>query len=210
MEIISPYKVKKILFQRNYPGYLYRRELIDDSEYGGNGELEMICCYSTCTGHWIGNAKDARHLCKKYGVRNLQRISKYTYAPCSIGFNEQEQKWYGWSHRAIFGFGIGSKVDIGSCAYTPKDEADSIAHGIRFWSDEDRLNVRAGEITEEDGRRGVSIIWEYSKNIPNEKLREKISSVFWDFPDEYGRGEWIAETLEDAKQMAIDFANGIS
>lgn len=30
--------------------------------------------------------------------------------PCngaSIGFSEKEQKWYGWSHRAIQGFGIG-------------------------------------------------------------------------------------------------------
>ena len=30
------------------------------------------------------------------------------------------------------------------------------------------------------------------------------------FPDTWGKGEWIAETLEDAKQMAIDFANGVS
>jgi len=27
----------------------------------------------------------------------------------SIGFSEKEQKWYGWSHRAIQGFGIGDK-----------------------------------------------------------------------------------------------------
>lgn len=26
-----------------------------------------------------------------------------------IGFSEKEQKWYGWSHRAIHGFGIGDK-----------------------------------------------------------------------------------------------------
>ena len=25
----------------------------------------------------------------------------------AIGFSEKEQKWYGWSHRAIYGFGIG-------------------------------------------------------------------------------------------------------
>ena len=27
---------------------------------------------------------------------------------------------------------------------------------------------------------------------------------------EYGKGEWVAETIEDARQMAIDFANGVS
>lgn len=28
----------------------------------------------------------------------------------SIGFSEKEKKWYGWSHRAIFGFGIGDMI----------------------------------------------------------------------------------------------------
>ena len=32
-----------------------------------------------------------------------------------IGYSEREQKWYGWSHRAIFGFGIGYKADECSC-----------------------------------------------------------------------------------------------
>ncbi len=39
----------------------------------------------------------------------------------SIGFSEEEQKWYGWSHRAIYGFGVGSKVKKGDCAYNGKE-----------------------------------------------------------------------------------------
>ena len=35
--------------------------------------------------------------------------------PCSIGFSEKEQKWYGWSHRAIYGFGIGDVAKKGDC-----------------------------------------------------------------------------------------------
>lgn len=27
-----------------------------------------------------------------------------------LGFSEKEQRWYGWSHRAIFGFGVGDKI----------------------------------------------------------------------------------------------------
>ena len=30
-------------------------------------------------------------------------------------------KWYGWSHRATYGFGIGDKVKKGDCAYTGKE-----------------------------------------------------------------------------------------
>lgn len=32
------------------------------------------------------------------------KISKFEDG---LGFSEVNQKWYGWSHRAIFGFGIG-------------------------------------------------------------------------------------------------------
>lgn len=28
----------------------------------------------------------------------------------STGFSEKDQKWYGWSHRAIYGFKIGDKI----------------------------------------------------------------------------------------------------
>jgi hypothetical protein len=28
----------------------------------------------------------------------------------SIAFSEKEQKWYGWSHRTIYGFGVGHHV----------------------------------------------------------------------------------------------------
>lgn len=31
-------------------------------------------------------------------------------AGCSVGKSEADGKWYGWSHRAVYGFGIGDKV----------------------------------------------------------------------------------------------------
>lgn len=97
----SPYKVIKVLATKKYPGYIYRRELIDDSFYGGSGGLKISCCYDEITGQWIGDPKMARFLYIKMGIRDIEG---------SIGFNEQEQKWYGWSHRAICGFGIGDKL----------------------------------------------------------------------------------------------------
>ena len=109
MKIESPYKIKEIKFQRNYPGYIYRKEVIDDSEYGGAGNLLMVNCYSSDSGHWIGNSKEARFLCAKRGLRNIQKAHK-KHCVCSIGFHESEQKWYGWSHRAICGFGIGDMI----------------------------------------------------------------------------------------------------
>jgi len=109
MQITSPYTIKEVRFQRHYPGYIYRREIVDDSDYGGSGNMEMVNCYSSDTGHWIGNADYARFLCKKKGLRQLQKADQ-DHSVCSIGYNEEEQKWYGWSHRAICGFGVGDKV----------------------------------------------------------------------------------------------------
>lgn len=33
----------------------------------------------------------------------------------SIGWSEKEQKFYGWSHRAIYGFKIGDEMKKGMC-----------------------------------------------------------------------------------------------
>lgn len=109
VNVSSPYEVKEIIFQRRYPGYIYRREIIDDSDFGGKGNMMMVNCYSSDTGHWIGDARMARFLCKECGLRQLQKAQPY-HCVCSIGFNEEDQKWYGWSHRALFGFGIGDMI----------------------------------------------------------------------------------------------------
>lgn len=77
---------------------------------------------------------------KKHGIKKQKIDSSHNVE--SIGFSEKEQKWYGWSHRAIYGFGIGSKMKKGYAGYKGK--------------------------------------------------------------------EWTAKTLDDAKQMAIDFANDVA
>ncbi len=109
MKVQSPFKVKEVKFQRRYPGYLYRREIVDDSEHGGTGELEMVNCYALDTGDWIGGANTARYLCIKRGLRLIQK-SEPSHCVASIGYQMEEDKWYGWSHRASFGFGIGDKL----------------------------------------------------------------------------------------------------
>ena len=61
-----------------------------------------------------------------------------------VGFSPKDKKWYGWSHRAIFGFKIGSTCNKGDCHWTTDKKS------------------------------------------------------------------WTAKTMEDAKQMAIDFNRGVS
>lgn len=48
----------------------------------------------------------AEVLAKKYGITQREKRTP-TSQVCSIGYSERKKKWYGWSHRAIAGFGIG-------------------------------------------------------------------------------------------------------
>lgn len=147
-----------------------------------------------------------------------------------IGFCEDEQKWYGWSHRAIYGFGVGSEVKRGDCAYVATDKDDFLQQMVGFWSDENHENVKGEHSKQEiqewvpiaEGEAelkpvdtgiyedGVYVSWEYPSDTPNEKLRNTVSGSFSVYPDSYGNGEWKAETLDDAKQMAKDFAEGVN
>ena len=133
----------------------------------------------------------------------------------SLGFNPIEKKWYGWSHRAIFGFGIGSTCKKGDCGYRPMNKQDFIESCVRFWNNENHLNVRGKESRQQeyvDGPKelGILVEWEYDNTIPNKKLRGTTRNSFQPYPKQWGIGEWEAKTLDDAKQMAIDFANGVS
>ena len=194
--------IKEVVSVRRYrAGYEIRHELIYDSEYGGDGII-MKSAY-TPEGHYIGDSKWAYRLCKIRGIKPEFR-TPYSRV-CSIGFCERERKWYGWSHRAIFGFGIGSSIKRGDCAYSPTDPDDFLENMVRFWTDEAHQNIK-GVHTDE----GVEITWTHSDTIVNKKLRGQIGGTTQAYPDEYGRGEWTAERMEDARQMAIDFADGVS
>lgn len=126
---------------------------------------------------------------------------------CCIGFNPKEQKWYGWSHRAMFGFGIGSKCSKGDCGYKPSNKEDFIEREVSFWGGEYALNGVVDYIEKKDG---VLVYYTYNNEVPNVSLRGKKYEHFSKFPKIYGRGEWVAKTLEDAKIMATEFAESVS
>lgn len=169
--------------------------------------MEMESAY-TLAGDYIGDIRTARILCGERGVKPEKRDPSHSV--CSIGFNEAEQRWYGWSHRAFAGFGIGSSVKRGDCGYVPVDLEDARSDAVRFWSDSGRLDTKAIDSVDADGKFCFRVEWAYDETIPNEKLRGQISSVNHYPPQPFGRGEWTAETLADAKQMAMDFAEGVS
>ena len=183
-------------------------------------------------GHYIGNIKTARFLCEKMGIR--PELISPDHNVCSIGWCEAEQKWYGWSHRAIYGFGIGSWVKPGDCAYTSDTPEGLIDQHADFFNDSgvDKVAARRAECWIPDERNGIWINhrgWnEQYGTFPVVEMKDAVAVILgekdaaevgielpkdWGAGIEFrpcGRGEWEAKTLNDAKQMAVDFANDVA
>jgi len=107
--------VVKVLKVRNYKaGYQVRtEEILTHLEDKPKGHSFLMKSAYTPEGLYIGNTRTAYRLCKKRGIK--PELADHNDDVCSIGFCEREQKWYGWSHRAIYGFGIGDEVKEGDC-----------------------------------------------------------------------------------------------
>lgn len=131
-----------------------------------------------------------------------------------IGFSPSKQKWFGFTADKPFpwckGFGIGDSVTRDDIGYRPRNEKEWKQLILDQWNNEEFAwsQLRGG--ADENNREGVVVTSGYGDHPPSELLTGAIIEKFFPFPDSYGRGEWTAETLDDAKQMAIDFAEDIS
>ena len=73
--------------------------------YGPKSPWVDITSAYTMDDQYIGDPKDAEYFIVKKGIK--PELSHPDHNVCSIGFCDRDQKWYGWSHRAMKGFGIG-------------------------------------------------------------------------------------------------------
>ena len=196
---------KREISREQHDGFVLVKLLIDGGPYYC-ADFEAVIA-ETPTGDYIGDEERARYLVGNRGIAPAK--IKPEHGICSIGFCAREQRWYGWSHRAICGFGIGSEVRRGDIAYVPTGWDDFKRDCLRFWSEKDHTNVTAVE-GEENGIKGVWVRWQIADSAPNVAARGEVCGSFMVPPGQWGRGEWIAKTLDDAKQMAIDYAEDVS
>ena len=78
---------------------------------GGGLVVPLVSFYSE-SGAYIGDIDTIRNLIGKYGI--MPEVIDGNEV-CSIGKSVKDGKWYGWSHRAIYGFQIGDTVKDGDC-----------------------------------------------------------------------------------------------
>lgn len=83
------------------------------SEDDKSDKIKMVAAYSAIDGGYIGGMSDLMAI---VGSRRIApQKSEDNCNVCSIGFCKEENKWYGWSHRAISGFGVGHVTKKGEC-----------------------------------------------------------------------------------------------
>ncbi len=202
-------RVEVLKVRRYKAGYEIRTELLTEDECGFPGGMTMKFAY-TPEGYYIGDSRRAYRLTKR-GIKPQPReidpsANGGRGQTCSIGFCEREQKWFAWSHRAIFGFGVGSRVKEGDCAYvlaTPEELYQSIISS--GWHKKENVDMLID---------GVRIKHEMVIHTTEDPETGELGG-FIEAPPEYqtikcGRGGWIAETLDDAKEMAEAFAESVS
>ncbi len=111
------YVVREELSQTNFKAVAMSEPMDEDMQklidIITSKEHVIVKSAYTPNGNYIGDQKTAHYLIVKKGIKPEKENP--THNVCSIGFCEKEQKWYGWSHRAICGFGIGSEVKEGDC-----------------------------------------------------------------------------------------------
>lgn len=126
-------------------------------------------------------------------------IKKYDIKPekGNIGFSEKHQKYFGWSHRAFFGFKVGSKVKVGDCGFSPSNKEEFL-DSLKSWYKTDYKDVEYDETA-----KGVKVTYSFGKS----KVR---TDEFKPYPKKWGKGAWTAKNLDDAKEMAKAFAESVS
>lgn len=170
-------------------------------------EVMLISIYSRFDSGYVGNPETAWMLYR----RGIKPEKAYPDSgSCQIGFCEKEAQWYGWA-RAFYGFGVGSKVTRGNIGYTPSDP-DELLNDIKPYYDH---YENTGYEIEENGIRILFDDYdiEYSQDPDSEYgTLIEVNRTFCRREEfvELGRGEWEARTLDDARQMAADFASGCS
>lgn len=88
-------------------GYEVREESVTINDT--DEPVIMISCY-TPKGDYLGDRDTVKHLIKEYGITQFEAHEGSTSRVVAMGYSPTAMRWYGWSHRALAGFGIGDKI----------------------------------------------------------------------------------------------------
>jgi len=112
----------KTLKETKQPPYIIRDVLYINCP-GGIDELEMKDVVFNMDDVYIGDLRDG--LTKEIMKLSLEcHPSAEGHSVCSLGYSPKEDKWYGWSHRAMYGWQVGDLYEEGDSGfeYIPEEK----------------------------------------------------------------------------------------
>lgn len=203
----------------NVQAFLKKVAYIDDSEIKKDDGLIYYSKFDKSYIARVGMEDNVKYLADREITEELTH---------GVGFSPKDNKWYGWSHRAIYGFTIGSTCEQGDCHYTASTTDKLIDDHANFYADisEESARKHRDECQILDDKSGIRILHaplnvpmadsiehaldlmeseNFTKGMKDTDINKNNFSII-----KCGRGEWVAETMEDAKQMAIDFNESVS
>lgn len=89
-ERFKEYRKEKIVDEKKRSEEAERRRQMNTQENDGESLENTVTSLN----------EEKENFFQKHGIKEVS---------CGLGYSEKEEKWYGWSHRAIHGFGIGDK-----------------------------------------------------------------------------------------------------
>jgi hypothetical protein len=127
-------------------GYELRVQELSGAEHGlSDGETLLLTSAFSLRGHYIGDEEMAKQLLKR-GIQPEYRFPEASV--CTVGFHPGEQKWYGWSHRGICGFGIGDQLFDVEYTDGVTDETPFIERGSKVIETLDEARQAASNFAE--------------------------------------------------------------
>ena len=157
---------------------------------------------------WRSNYDDSYiiHVGLEKDVKFLAEREITEFLTSGLGYSPKTEEWFGWTHRGICGFKIGSTCKKGDVHYKAKNLEEEKERALEFCKNDHKKDVSVEYV-----KKGLlRVSWVYTKKHPSKKLRDTISGVDWEYDPSFGRGEWVAKTMEDAKQMAIEYRDALS
>ena len=107
-------KVIRTIWSKDRGRYILRREV---KTFFEDEESDLVSAYSKVDNSYIGTEKNAKFLDE---LEIVPQKANPDDGVSSIGLSSKDNKWYGWSHRAYYGFEPGSTIKPGDSGYDPK------------------------------------------------------------------------------------------
>jgi predicted small secreted protein len=180
-------ETKNVSFDNNFK--LIKKNLYNDWQISG------IYVYSNDQG-FVGSIDETMQL---YNKSIVPHKSSPENPYCQIGFSEKEKKWYAWrkmNFANMKSFGIGTTTNFGDDIFVPSNLVDFFHHVRFMFVSYDRVTISVNTTPQ----NCISV-----HALNHKDLKGCIQKKFF-YPKNWGRGSWTALSLEDAREMAVEYA----